>query len=309
MDRAHVSGAGWTMLSAALSKLGFCQSRIRPVLTMYRREVQKMRRRNFPKGYAEMLDKQHNQLVRGLQEMYQRLRRTSLWEGEPLDESSGRPLTYNILAALNLLEPIEEYFIEQPWSSPMIEEPDDDVGKTPADSSQEVAQPTPQVCGDSALSPHTTTPGSPSAALSPTTFDPCQLAGQSNLQSYDFQRPPEWMIPAGVPRIQIDILRDDLPYCFDTSEMPLSGISVGDTNCCFRALAMLLPPMTQASDLSGIPSYKRTASALRLSLCHRLLSNGVGFDSSDFVLDLHHLSSQDTTGVHLYQLKKAGSLS
>jgi hypothetical protein len=191
----------------------------------------------------------------------------------------------------------------------MLEEPDDDVRKTPADSSQEVAQPTPQVCGDPALSAHTTTPGSPSTASSPTTPDPRQLAGQPNLQSYDHQRPPERMNPAGSSPIQIDILRDDLPYCFDTSEMPLSGTSVVDTNCCFRAPAILLPPMTRTSDLSGIPSYKRTASALRLSLCHRLLSNGVGFDSSDFMSDFHHLSSQGTFGVHHYQLKKAGSLS
>jgi hypothetical protein len=258
-----------------------------------------MRRRNFPKGYAEMLEKQHNQLVRGLQEMYQRLRRASFWEGEPLDESSGLPLTHDILAALNLLEPTKEDFIEQPWSSPMLEVPDDDVGKTPADSSREAAQPTPQVCGDPALLAHTTTPGSPSTALSPTTPDPCQLLGQSNLQSCDFQRLPERMNPAGSSPIQIDILRDDLPYCFDTSEMPLSDTSVGDTDCCFRAPAILLPPMIQASDLSGISSYKRTTSALRLSLCHRSLSNGVRFDSSDFMSDFHHLSSQDTTGIHL----------
>jgi hypothetical protein len=108
---------------------------------MYRREGQKMRRRNFPKSYAEMLEKQHNQLVCGLQEMYEQLRRASFWEDEPLDESSGRPLTHDILAALNLLERTKKEFIEQPWSSPMLEEPEDDVEKTFADSSQEVAQP------------------------------------------------------------------------------------------------------------------------------------------------------------------------
>jgi hypothetical protein len=59
--------------------------------------------------------------------MYQRLRRASLWEGEPLDESSGLPLTHDILAALNLLEPTEEDFIEQPWLSQMLKEPENDV--------------------------------------------------------------------------------------------------------------------------------------------------------------------------------------
>lgn len=97
-----------------------------------------------------------------------------------MDDSSGRPLASDILAVLNLLEPNEEDSIEQPWSSPILEEPDSDVGKTAADSSQGVAQPTPQVCGDSALSAHTTTSGSPSTAFSPTSPGPHQLAGQSN---------------------------------------------------------------------------------------------------------------------------------
>jgi hypothetical protein len=246
MDRVHVSGAEPTISSAAQGKLGLYQPRIGSILTTYHREGQKMRRRNFPKGYTEMLEKQHNQLVLGLQEMYQRLRRASLWEGEPLDESSGRPLTYDILAVLNLLEPTEEEFIEQPWSSPILEEPDSNVGKTAADSSQGVAQPTPQVCGDPALSAHTTTPGSPSTTLSPTTPDPRHFAGQSGLQSYDYQRAPERMNTACSSPLQTDILRDELLYCLDTSEIPLSSTSVGDTNCCFQTPAMLLPPMTQA---------------------------------------------------------------
>lgn len=73
-----------------------------PMLTdcSERREPRKI----YPKGYAEMLEQQQTQLVSGLQEMYHRLQKASAWHGTHLDESSGHPLTHDILAALNLLE-------------------------------------------------------------------------------------------------------------------------------------------------------------------------------------------------------------
>jgi len=51
-----------------------------------------------------MLEQQQSQLVSGLKEMYHRLQKASAWEGPSLDESSGQPLTHDILSALNLLE-------------------------------------------------------------------------------------------------------------------------------------------------------------------------------------------------------------
>jgi len=51
-----------------------------------------------------MLEQQQSQLVSGLKEMYHRLQTVSAWEGPSLDESSGQPLTHDILSALNLLE-------------------------------------------------------------------------------------------------------------------------------------------------------------------------------------------------------------
>jgi hypothetical protein len=59
----------------------------------------------YPKGYVEMLEQQQTQLVSGLKEMYQRLLKAAAWEGPSLDETSGHPLTHDILSALNLLEP------------------------------------------------------------------------------------------------------------------------------------------------------------------------------------------------------------
>lgn len=128
------------MSFAARSKPHICYPRAKPLLTIDYREGQKVRHRNFPKGYAEMLEKQHSQLACGLQEMYQRLRKASLWEGEPLDESSECPLTHDILAALNFLEPNEdgtnEEFVEQPLSSPILDESEDSIEKTSTNSSQ-----------------------------------------------------------------------------------------------------------------------------------------------------------------------------
>ena len=51
-----------------------------------------------------MLEQQQSQLVSRLKEMYHRLQKVSAWEGPTLDESSGQPLTHDILSALNLLE-------------------------------------------------------------------------------------------------------------------------------------------------------------------------------------------------------------
>jgi hypothetical protein len=201
------------------------------------------RRRNFPKGYAEILEKQHNQLVRGLQEMYQRLREASLWKGEPLDESSGRPLTHDILAALNFLEPKEdcrdEEFVEQPRSSPMLKEANDDVENTPTDSGQVFSQPTLHdiaTFGNKDLSAYIMIPKSPSIALSPTTPDPHWILGQSNMQSCDAHMPPRQFLPAISLPIQLDTLRDNPLYYFGASQVSLSVSKLDNTSCHFREL-------------------------------------------------------------------------
>ena len=68
------------------------------------RERKKSHDKVYPKGYVEMLEQQQGQLVSGLQEMYRRLLAGQRWSGAALSETSGHPLTHDILAALNLLE-------------------------------------------------------------------------------------------------------------------------------------------------------------------------------------------------------------
>lgn len=67
-------------------------------------ERKRSQEKNYPKGYAEMLEQQQAQLVSALTEMYYQLRKASAWEGPSLDESEGHPSTHDILSALDLLE-------------------------------------------------------------------------------------------------------------------------------------------------------------------------------------------------------------
>jgi hypothetical protein len=318
MGLVHVSVARRIMSFAARSKPHSSCCRTKLVLIVHYREGQKMRRRNFPKGYAEMLEKQHNQLVSGLQEMYQRLRKASLWEGEPLNESSGRPLTHDILAALNLLEPQEdgsnEEFIEQPQSSPMLEglDDDDDVAKTPAASSQELSQSMPHdqaMLFDSDLPARSTSSRSSSKAISPTTPGPHQQLGHPYLQPAVIPNAAKQPLPALSPPIQLDALWDDPLYGYDVSQAGLFDVPLDNTAWCFEPTAALPPLTTQMPGLyQDLSSHKRNASAPRLSLSHNWLGNGIGFDSSDFMSDLYRLSPQDITETVPSRPRKTGSL-
>lgn len=51
-----------------------------------------------------MLEQQQGQLVSGLVELYDRLRKADAWTGPPVEEHDGKPYTHHILAALELLE-------------------------------------------------------------------------------------------------------------------------------------------------------------------------------------------------------------
>lgn len=55
-----------------------------------------------------MLERQQIQLIAAIQEMYSRMRNAFAWDGKPLDHHGAPPLTHDILAALDLLEPKNE---------------------------------------------------------------------------------------------------------------------------------------------------------------------------------------------------------
>jgi hypothetical protein len=196
MDLLHVSAAEPLMSFAAQGKPHVCDCYIRFVLTMYCRRGHKIRRGTFPKGYAETLEMQYNQLVCCLQEMYQRLRKASLWEGKSLDEWSGHPLTHDILAALDFLEPEGEDsdtgFVERSRSILTLREAHADVENTPIDCSEEVSQPTLQdiaMPSDTGLLANVTASKTKSLVLRPTGTDQHRLLRKSDLQPHDVQMP------------------------------------------------------------------------------------------------------------------------
>lgn len=66
----------------------------------------------YPKGYAEMLERQQTQLIQGLQMMYHRLRNANAWNKSELLETNGQPLTHDLLVELEVLKPTTDRFEE-----------------------------------------------------------------------------------------------------------------------------------------------------------------------------------------------------
>lgn len=270
---------------------------------MYRREGQKLRRRNFPKGYAEMLEKQHNQLVRGLQELYQRLQRASLWEGEPLDESSGRPLAHDILAALDFLEPkgnggdeSEEFqdFVDHPQLDPMLDEASEAIEIASADSTGEARRSfaRPDKAPVSELPAHSMTSGSPSDALQIASPDqsPEPLDVQQHLEHL-FPDPAP--LPIVLPHEHTGALWDDPLYSFDAPSRSSQDSSLDGTNWNFQIQAMP-PAITQIPGLhrGDSRSNKIDSAGPPPSLSENWLRSGIGFDKSDFISELYRLKPQ-----------------
>lgn len=104
MDQVHALVAKQTMRYVSLGKFKILYYQQSAVILTVPSERKRSQDKIYPKGYVEMLEQQQTQLVAGLKEMYHRLQKASAWEGPSLDETSGQPLTHDILSALDLLE-------------------------------------------------------------------------------------------------------------------------------------------------------------------------------------------------------------
>lgn len=61
---------------------------------------------SFVRSYVELLEIQQQQLVKGIQQLYQYIKEEKAWIGAPLKEANdGRPLTHDILERLGVMEP------------------------------------------------------------------------------------------------------------------------------------------------------------------------------------------------------------
>ncbi|KAF9883972.1 hypothetical protein FE257_002413 [Aspergillus nanangensis] len=62
-------------------------------------------KRVYAKGYVDLLERQHERLIHGVQRMYDLVRERQGWQGEPLPcGPDGHPLTHDILSRLSVLE-------------------------------------------------------------------------------------------------------------------------------------------------------------------------------------------------------------
>lgn len=214
------------------------------------REGQKGRQRNFPKGYAKMLEKQHNQLVLGLQELYYRLLKASLWEGEPLDLSTGRPLTHDILASLNLLNDQEDDneadSSENPRLSFMLERYDHnnsgrEISTNSIQGSPRVTLHTPATFFDWQLLEETGKSRSSSYDPPPTVPTLHHPREQAGLHSNNVQNSPIESLSEVSQSFQPDILWSDTTNLYATPQIsPSRTSSLCSTNWPFSAASM--PP-------------------------------------------------------------------
>ncbi|KAJ9602021.1 Fluconazole resistance protein 1 [Cladophialophora chaetospira] len=61
---------------------------------------------SFIHSYVELLEIQQQQLIKGIQKLYQYMKKETAWIGAPLKETNdGRPLTHDILERLGVMEP------------------------------------------------------------------------------------------------------------------------------------------------------------------------------------------------------------
>ncbi|KAK0513190.1 hypothetical protein JMJ35_004176 [Cladonia borealis] len=64
----------------------------------------------FRRGYVQMLERQHTELIAGLQELYRRIQAREPFPSHPLEPAyNGQPLTHKILEALGVLPSDEEW--------------------------------------------------------------------------------------------------------------------------------------------------------------------------------------------------------
>ena len=269
-----------------------------------------MRRRNFPKGYAEIPEKQHNQLIGSLTEMYRGFQRASLCS----DEISGRLLPMLFWPCLICL--IFKQTTPTQDSSSSRDQNLDWKCQVPTTTTTTTMRRHPQTPVKKPRSQrHTIEPFS----LTPTakyklqhadaqakTYHP-QLPGPTNFlanpDSINIATPPSHILLA--LRSEPDLLRDDPMYAYSAAREALSSTSsFYRTNWYLSppTMPMLPPPTNQAPAGGGlalradeISAQEKAAFASRPALCHNWLGNGISFDGSDLMGDLHQSNSQDAT--------------
>lgn len=276
-----------------------------PSLTR-RREGKGLRRRNYPKGYAEMLERQQSQLVSCIQELYQRLKKAQLWEESMPDRPKDRPLTHDILAALDLLEPKDdgsgdmESFNDIVGLSRSIHTPSTNDGPLEANDQQDNStshdsspfllpenDDTPVFVGTLALAERSAASSDASSPVDQTMTWPPGHPGYPHISTQAMQTQPplaEAHYAYGNPAMQQSAPKDMLG---SKDSADLYGAQYDDwaTNSAIFAQPDLLETSKIFPGVKAPPAINT-----QLSLGHRWHGCGIGFDSSDFHTDFHEFS-------------------
>ncbi|KAL1584803.1 hypothetical protein WHR41_06556 [Cladosporium halotolerans] len=298
-------------------------------------EGKRMSNRSHPKGYAEMLERQQAQLVAAIQEMYSRMRKASAWEGQPLDHHGSPPLTHDILAALDLLEPKNDGSGEMESFEDLQDAPHSDSAydsspqrkrrRSASDSEQSrsTSPASQQKAGTSQSFSSSMTKGS---SRDPITSSPPQLLpkpaqpDQRPLRPLAAQQapsqpspPPALTIPTEPPALQplsSDTTSTTLPsptaipplfsdpqlFSPDWTQL-LSDKSIGQglDLTSYDPAPLFVQPTALTQEPS--PTQGKTTPGREPRIWKRRLTSGIGFDRSDFMTDYASLSGLDLTAV------------
>jgi hypothetical protein len=258
--------------------------------------------RNFPKGYAEMLERQQTQLVSCVQELYQRLRTAGLWEGSLTDGSDRCPLVYDILAALDLLEPRSDGSGELETFNDVARAslPGHDHASQGSDSAQDAYK---QYDGDIEQIKSPTLPHDDADSVFPKTS---ALSNRSRASSISlpalyqtFQRTSELLRRRSTypefaqrPSTQAQTGCDSSQaHLFVTFATPTDRSYLNAPNDFLQNNATTPSMFTESLTIGrGSSSQAVVPLTNQPPLWHGWVERGIGFDSSDFLTDFYVLS-------------------
>jgi hypothetical protein len=249
------------------------------------RDPHKLRRRNFPQGYAEMLERQQGQLVAGINQLYQRLQTAGLWEQPLPGNLDGKPLTHDILAALDLLEPKGDGSGELEIFSDVVRpssQPDNDTMPSVSDDDMDDRDRHDSIVGESKP---TSLPSDDNRSPSPQIRNPEPSPGhakQTPIQTSTTESPsPQYRNEYHESQAQLYNTLAATPVhrsLHDASSVPIQDAAIGPS--LFLDPRAIRQPALPAQALSP--------------LCYEWARRGITLDQSDFFTDFHQFGQFDT---------------
>jgi hypothetical protein len=269
------------------------------------RTSHRFRRRNYPPGYTEMLERQHAQLVSCVQELYQRARNSGSWD-EPLPENSNPyPSVHDILAALDLLEPKDDgsrdfetfneligssqSYSDAPTPAANGEDDSQDQHDSTPDQSNSPSQPfedaTPFLPGTPTIEPHSTTSSRPPTSSEQSMELSPALSDQTTAARPTISRAPYSQSLAKYTQSQARLFATLSTAPLNSSFYNTSNVPIQYSTSTATSPSLSLDPPYHSRSM--------TASSDTLPFCHDWTRSGITIDDSDFSTDFRRLSQLD----------------